>query len=196
MSITDSNLNSGLWPHTPYAEDQPLAHLILTTHVLHRGFQVGALGGLLTGSVRLAINLRRSNPGPAIPSATKGAARVPPPSPRAGLLIARSTGIGGMIGIGLLSAILPYKMRGAELIQWQDRSWRLLENKGQVEVDRWSVAGGLMGIGAVVLAWRRGRALSSGKWNGWTLLGGVGEGSLAGVLGYIGWRYGLMRGER
>lgn len=36
---------SRLFPHPPYAEDQPLSHTILYTHVLTRGIQAGTLIG-------------------------------------------------------------------------------------------------------------------------------------------------------
>jgi hypothetical protein len=50
-------------------------------------------------------------------------------------------------------------MRGREEIEWKDRSWRLLENPGQVETDDWTVvgagAGALIGANAVKgLGWR------------------------------------------
>lgn len=43
---------SRLFPHTAYAEDQPLAKTILYTHVLTRGFQAGSLVSIpITGVV-------------------------------------------------------------------------------------------------------------------------------------------------
>ena len=168
--ITTDTMTVWPFPHTPYAEDQQLPRLILTTHVLYRGFQTGAFMGLLIGSARTAF--RHS------------------PTPSHSLLliharnVIRSTGIGGAVGIGLMSVELPLQMRGKELIEWQDRSWRLLENKGQVAVDRWSIGGATVGAVAVVCASRR-RLLSLSARN-W--LGGLGAGSLVGVLGYMGSR--------
>lgn len=160
---------SRFFPHPPYAEDQPLSKLILSTHVLSRGFQTGALFGALTGTVR-HIYTR--------PTTTT-------------LLSAllRSSGVGGAIGIAFLAVGLEARMWGREHIEWQDRSWRLLENKGQVECDTFSAEGAIVGAGAV--AWRQGFRQA-----GWRILvGGAGLGGLAGVVGYMGWRYGVKSGK-
>jgi len=78
------------------------------------------------------------------------------------------------------------RMRGREEIEWQDRAWRLLENKGQVECDDWTYPG--MALGLAVAA-------SKGKSLGWRgLAGGAGLGGLVGMVGYMGWRYGVKRG--
>ena len=75
-------------------------------------------------------------------------------------------------------------MWGREEIEWKDRSWRLLENSGQVECDDWTYAGML---GAGVWALREG--------GGWTsAIGRVGTGSVVGMMGYLGWRYGVKGG--
>jgi hypothetical protein len=50
---------SRFFPHAAYAEDQPLAKTILTTHVLTRAFQAGSLGG--TGVGLSLLTLRRLN---------------------------------------------------------------------------------------------------------------------------------------
>lgn len=77
------------------------------------------------------------------------------------------------------------RMHGREEIEWKDRSWRLLENRGQVEVDEWSLPGTV--VGAVVGVVRRG---------GWVrAVGAAGCGSLVGVAWYIGWRYGVNGGR-
>ncbi|POR36774.1 Uncharacterized protein TPAR_03007, partial [Tolypocladium paradoxum] len=45
---------SRLFPHTVYAEDQPLAHTILATHALTRAVTTGTLIGLgVTGARQL-----------------------------------------------------------------------------------------------------------------------------------------------
>ena len=78
-------------------------------------------------------------------------------------------------------------MWGREEIEWRDRAWRLLENKGQVEVDGWGVVGMVVG-GAGVLA-RRGGV-------GWRVgVGGVGMGGTVGVIGYMIWRHGVKGGK-
>jgi hypothetical protein len=85
-------------------------------------------------------------------------------------------------------------MLGKERIEWEDRSWRLLENKGQVECDDWTYTGMLAGSLAAV---RRGDL----GWNaGWrSVMGGVGKvgvGGTLGMLGYLAWRYGVNGGKR
>lgn len=78
-------------------------------------------------------------------------------------------------------------MRGKEPIEWQDRSWRLLYNKGQVECDDWTYAGMVTGGATAAL---------KGSHLGWRgVAGGVGAGSVVGMLGYMGWRYGVKGGK-
>ncbi|KAJ9144364.1 hypothetical protein NKR19_g6460, partial [Coniochaeta hoffmannii] len=102
---------SRLFPRAPYAEDQPYYHTILAFHVLSRGFVIGAGVGALAYSARRLIR----------------------PSPSLSLL--RSSGNGALVGTGLLAVALAGRMRGREEIEWRDRSYRLLWNRGQVEVD-------------------------------------------------------------
>ncbi|KAF9889463.1 hypothetical protein FE257_007365 [Aspergillus nanangensis] len=148
---------SQFFPQTEYAEDQPLARTILTTHVLNRGFQAGSAVGLLSGSL-IPIFKRQSSTFPA--------------------LLLRSTGIGGCVGTGLISLSLAARMWGAEEIEWKDRSWRLQHNAGQVAVDRWSQPGAVIG-GALAVAFRRpgGGVLP--------VLGGAGWGALVGAVGGV-----------
>jgi hypothetical protein len=89
--------------------------------------------------------------------------------------------------MGLMVIGIPGRMWGREEIEWKDRSWRLLENKGQVEVDDWTYVGMVLG-GLGVKA--------GGKTLGWRgAVGSVGLGSVAGVMGYMGWRYGIKGGK-
>lgn len=158
-----------LFPHTPYAEEQPLSHTILITHVLDRGFQTGAVFGSLYGAARHAY-VRRTTSSITAP-------------------ILRSAGVGGVIGIALSALATGIRMWGREKIEWQDRAWRLLENKGQVECDTFATEGAVAGVAAV--AWRHGV-----RTTGWrTIAGGAGLGSLVGVIGYMGWRYGVKGGK-
>lgn len=83
-------------------------------------------------------------------------------------------------------------MWGREEIEWQDRSWRLLENRGQVECDVFSAVGAVAGAGVVAGRGWRGMVGEAG-WRG--MVGGAGLGGLLGVVGYMGWRYGVKRGE-
>ena len=95
-------------------------------------------------------------------------------------------------------------MARAESIEWQDRSWRLLRNIGQVEVDDWSAAGMAMAVVVMMAKGSSNRRQTmelegQGKKSGGLLfrtlglgwkgaVGGVGMGSLIGVLGYLAWR--------
>lgn len=82
-------------------------------------------------------------------------------------------------------------MWGREEIEWKDRSWRLLENRGQVECDDWTYAG--MVVGGVIADTQKG---SLGMQRGWrSRVGGVGVGSVLGMLGYMGYRHGLKGGK-
>jgi len=78
-------------------------------------------------------------------------------------------------------------MWGREEIEWQDRSWRLLHNQGQVECDDWTYGGMALGLAAVAA---RGRGLELKS-----VVGVVGSGSILGMLGYLGWRYGVRGGK-
>lgn len=162
---------SRFFPHPAFAEDQPFPHVILTTHVLTRGFTAGALVGSL---IRLP-GYFLSKPTSSIPAGPLSTA------------VLRSAGVGTVVGTGLLSVVLAVRMWDKEPIEWADRSWRLLENKGQVEVDDWSYSGALLGAAATTLSRR------NLGWRG--LLGGMGLGSLVGVGGYMGWRYGINGGK-
>lgn len=177
-----------LWPHTPYAEDQSFSRLILISHVLHRGFQTGAAIGVLGGTASSILALRSS---------------VSLSSAQAASRFVMSTGRGAVWGLGLMAILLPFRVSGLQKIEWQDRSWRLLENEGQVEVDNWSVGGATLGIAATALARRRGMIsiVQTGtpislKAQLHSVIGGAGIGSLTGVLGYMVWRYVIRQGRR
>lgn len=81
-------------------------------------------------------------------------------------------------------------MWGREEIEWKDRSWRLRENPGQLEVDNWSGLASLAGV-AWTLKPSSAHPLSVAR-----VVGGGSMGSAAGVVGYIIWRYGVRRGAR
>ncbi|KAE8153790.1 hypothetical protein BDV25DRAFT_136540 [Aspergillus avenaceus] len=194
---------SKFYPHPPYAEDQPYPHLILSTHILHRSFQAGAALGAATGLTRSALLAFR----PPTPSSTTFYAKhlVPPNSSPAALFL-RSTGSGAALGLVATSLMLPVYFARWELVEWQDRSWRLLENKGQVEVDDWGVLGAGAGLLGTLVVERRelgrrgapdvrlGAVVGALGWRG--ALAGAGLGGVSGVLGYLGWRYGVMGGHQ
>ncbi|KIX09418.1 uncharacterized protein Z518_00498 [Rhinocladiella mackenziei CBS 650.93] len=224
---------SALFPVAEYAEDQPLSRTILTTHVLHRGFQSGAAVGILVGGVRSILPSKtisnsisvkqhpQRNISSLIPRTGGGAgggvvpfkadanmsglarqffsttstafsSSTSPASisgsalqPATSALILRSTGVGSLIGFSAMAIMLPFYMRGKEKIEWQDRAYRLLHNKGQVEMDNYSLVGA---GGALAVGWYRGGGVNGLGKQGWKIvLGHVGVGSLVGVsIGVLG----------
>lgn len=75
------------------------------------------------------------------------------------------------------------RMRGREEIEWQDRSWRILENKGEVHTDWMSLGGASAGAVVGLAAARRGRipgTVSNAA------LGGAGVGMASGIPFMIG----------
>jgi len=163
-----------LWPHPPYAEDQPHTTAILTTHVLLRGFQLGAAVGPIAAPIRYRILRRAPSPPPFLPT------------------LLHTTSSSAFVGTGILALALVGRMWGREDIEWKDRAWRLLENEGQVEVDTWSGVGMVGGAAATVGVGRRYGLVRGFR----DVVGGAGLGGVAGVLGYVGWRYGIRGGER
>ena len=80
-------------------------------------------------------------------------------------------------------------MWGREEIEWKDRSWRLLENKGQIEVDTWGYLG--IGVGGAALLATRGL-----RGAGWEMgVGSLGLGVTCGVIGYMVFRHGIKGGK-
>ncbi|KZF24199.1 hypothetical protein L228DRAFT_266556 [Xylona heveae TC161] len=169
---------SRFFPHTPYAEDQPLFKTILATHVLYRGFQAGTVVGSLVGTARSLLMLR-------------GTSKLAVLATVAPTTILRSAGTGALIGTAAMVVGLPARMWGREEIEWRDRSWRLLENQGQLETDDWSVAGTLLAAVYATLKVPKNDPYRLRK-----IIGGTGLGSMAGVIGYMTWRYGINGGKR
>ncbi|KAL7933992.1 hypothetical protein V8C35DRAFT_44753 [Trichoderma chlorosporum] len=166
---------SRYFPHTPYAEDQPLSHVILTTHVLTRAVTTGSIIGLVLTSARQSIpSIRR--PGPL--------------SEKLLLSVTRNTIITtAIVGVGLTG-----RMWGREPIEWQDRSWRLLENRGQVETDDWTYGG--MGVALLATGIMGVRGTGGPARLGWRgVAGAAGMGSVGGMIGYMAWRYGVTGGK-
>jgi hypothetical protein len=165
---------SRFFPHSAYAEDQPYPRAILTTHVMTRGFQASALVG---SAIAVTSYYYSQKPSSALPR----------PFPAA---LLHSTAAGGIIGTGLMTAVLAVRMWNKEPIEWADRSWRLLENRGQVELDDWSYGGAVLGAAGVLFS------ASGSSTLGWRVLGGSGLGSLLGAGGYMVWRHGINGGKR
>lgn len=81
------------------------------------------------------------------------------------------------------------RMFGRDDIEWKDRSYRLLANKGQIEVDDWNFIGGALGA---VFAVKRVRPSATMIQK---VVAGTGLGTVAGTLGDMGWRYGVNGGK-
>jgi len=153
-----------------------MSHTILTTHVLYRGFQTGAIVGQ---SLKLARSLFTKS---AIPHNETILAST-----------LRSTGIGALTGTALMVPAVYMRMYGREEIEWKDRSWRLLESDSQKAVDDFSGIGTLVGA---LFGTRQIVPHQSTRTKVFKVAGGAGVGSIAGVVLYLGWWYGLKGGER
>ncbi len=171
--------------HAAYAEDQPLAHTILTTHVATRAVTLGTLIGVAITSTRTIIPALRPN-------------KAILEQPFAARLL-RSCAGSIVITLGVTGVGLVGRMWGREPIEWQDRSWRLLESKGQLETDDWTYGGmGGAAAAALVAMARAGGgekkpAVAMLGWRG--VVGAAGLGSVGGMMGYLGWRYGVNGGK-
>ncbi|KAI0157729.1 hypothetical protein GGR57DRAFT_53382 [Xylariaceae sp. FL1272] len=166
---------SRYFPHTAYAEDQPLARTILTTHIETRAITTGTLlGGAIYGARIAMQQIRKSTSPPSL-------------SGRSSHVFLRHAGISTLCTLGFVSVGLVGRFWGKEEIEWKDRSWRLLENKGQLAVDDWTYPTMAAGLAATAFLKRP---------VGWVaMVGAVGTGSVVGMLGYMGWRYGFRRGK-
>ncbi|KAI1332050.1 hypothetical protein F5Y16DRAFT_212639 [Xylariaceae sp. FL0255] len=172
---------SRYFPHTSHAEDQPLSHTILLTHIGTRSITTGAIIGSGVFAAQKILRSRGSvRPGPS-------AVPLPPsvfPTTHQFLRVAGKSTIWtlGVVSLGTVA-----RMWGREEIEWQDRSWRLLESKGQLETDDWTYGGMVAGLAASALLRR--------PVGGLAVLGAVSMGSVAGTAGYMAWRYGVNGGK-
>lgn len=162
---------SRYFPHPAYAEDQPLSKTILTVHVLTRAVTTGTVIGTGVFGAQELVRRVRKRPSPLVPRPQR---------------FLRTTGASTLWALGILSVGLAGRMWGRGEIEWKDRSWRLMESKGQLETDDWTYGGMAAGLAASALA-------RPGGWVG--VVGAVGTGSFAGMLGYMGWRYGVHKGK-
>ncbi|KAK1982705.1 hypothetical protein LZ30DRAFT_590033 [Colletotrichum cereale] len=168
---------SRYFPHTAYAEDQPLARTILTVHVLARGYTAGAVVGLGASAVGgLYTRIRGA----------KAASPAPLTTTLRSARLLRSTGTASAVGLGLMGIALAGRMRGRDDIEWRDRAWRLMANEGQLETDDWTYGGATTGLLAAA-ATPRMRAVGGLR----AVAGAAGLGSVAGTVGYLVWRYGV-----
>jgi hypothetical protein len=161
---------SRFFPHAAFAEDQPLPKTILTVHVLTRGLTMGTLiSSAITSGSQIIPRFRPHPPTAFLPRLVANAAT------------------GSVLGVGLSGVALVARMWGRDGIEWNDRSWRLMENKGQLETDDWTYGG--MAVAAV--GWMV-RGMPMG-WRGG--VGAAGWGSVGGMFGYMAWRHGINGGR-
>jgi hypothetical protein len=151
-----------LFEHGSYAEGQANAHAILYLHVM-RAF---SMSFSFVSLFRIPVSLARARYSKTPIDMSKLIARTLQSSGRA---FALGTTVGVLATWG--------RMRGREEIEWQDRAWRILENKGEVQTD-WATMGGISaGAVAGVVAARRGAIPAS---VGSAMLEGAGAGSAVG----------------
>jgi hypothetical protein len=164
-------------PRAVEAKDQKYAKSILTFHVL-RSFATA--GAILSIPTSIASTLYY------------GPKTLPAFSTRVLLHSFRGT-LGGL-ALGVVA--LEYRMWGKDHSEWQERSWKLLDNRGQMEVDTWILEGEALGGVAALVAARRGWLPPAliGK-VATTAIGGMGLGAAVGTADYMAWRYGVKGGK-
>lgn len=152
-----------------YAEDQANSKLILGVHVIHRGFNQGSFLGIGTSLATTTIRKMRK-PGYHFCSLSN---------------LIRFASRGGLFGVGLGTIMLGGKMYNKDLIEWQDRSWRILDHFTQNQTDHWILTGAT--IGMVIQGLYRSR-------NPRALVGGAAMGSSAGIVVMLAYR--AINGEK
>ncbi|KAF1963172.1 hypothetical protein CC80DRAFT_521992 [Byssothecium circinans] len=162
---------TSLFPHPPYAEDQPYARTILYLHTFRAGAMTGSFIPIFTAPIAVYLSSRNAaprNPNPRTPLSVQLLQRH---------LVHSSRGLvaGGIFGLVATAG----RMYGREEIEWKDRSWRLLQNRGQEVTDL--VAFGGAGLGAVV-GGMVARSRVGGIGGVRAVLGGTGVGMSFGVL--------------
>jgi hypothetical protein len=164
-------------PRSNEAKDQKYAKSILTFHVL-RSFATA--GAILSIPTSIASTLYY------------GPKTLPIFSTRLFLHSFRGS-LGGLV-VGVVA--LEQRMWGKDHSEWQDRSWKLLDNRGQMEVDNWILGGEFLGgVGALVAA-RRGLLPPALAGNALTTaVGGMGIGAAVGTMDYMVWGYGVKGGK-
>ncbi|KAJ3023960.1 UNVERIFIED_CONTAM: hypothetical protein HDU68_008359 [Siphonaria sp. JEL0065] len=144
-----------LFETAAYAEEQSNAHLILHAHVAHR--TVNALAAVT--SIGLIGRKVLGNQKPLFASLLRGNA------------------VAVLGGVALGAAMVEGRMQDKSPIEWQDRSWRLLNNKTQNEIDVASAGGAFSGAVLYGLGSKRTGLFVR-------TLGGAGIGSIVGIASY------------
>lgn len=113
---------------SPQELDVNTAKGILYGHALLKGVQTGAFLGVVCGSLVYLKNRKVSSL----------------------LSNVNKFSNGGQVVFGsIVPAMVYFRMKEKENMEWQDRAWRLAYNKNQNVVDNASVAGGILGFAAV-----------------------------------------------
>lgn len=145
-----------------YAEEQPYSRAILITHVIHRGFNMWSILG--TGATLAWAGYKRPPLSTLYPTLLAGAAR------------------GGIFGLGFGALAVTGRMWGRDLVEWQDRSWRLLGHATQNSTDHWSLVGAAAGAVASGTVYEStAKQLSMGT----RLMGGAALGSTLGIVAML-----------
>lgn len=175
---------------TAAAEDLSYAKLILNVHVIHRGYNMWSFIGLGSALGIGAWNTLRSS--------QKSANTTPiraNPSPLIQRIL-RYSARGSLFGLVFGAAAVTGQMWGRTSIEWQDRSWRLLNSQSQNQTDHWSLAG--IAIGAITgysYAQRQRATLTGlGLSTRTVILGGAASGSAIAIISMLAVRALLQSG--
>lgn len=175
------------WPHPTHAEDQPYAKSLLYIHVFHRGFEAGGLIGTLLGGYKIYKRRQILKRNPLEVSEALGLAG----NKNFGIMrtiFYPTMAWSSLIGAATTMVLLTGRMWGAEEVEWQDRSWRLLENEGQVRHDLYADVGA--GVGAVSAVLGGASKLPASR----MVREVVGRAGLGAVVGFVGCE--VVRGYR
>jgi len=154
---------TSLFPHSAHAEDQHYARTILYLHVVRASSMSFSFLSLLQFPISLV------------------AARYRNTAVDYSMIVVRTiktSGRGFVLGTAAGVAMTWGRMRGRGDVEWKDRAWALLENKGKVKTDWVTLFTSSAGAVATLMAARRGTIpLTTGN----AILGGAAFGSAAGV---------------
>ncbi|PWN38553.1 uncharacterized protein FA14DRAFT_27796 [Meira miltonrushii] len=175
---------------TSAAEDLLHAKMILSVHVIHRGYNMWSLIGL--GSALGVGAWKALRPNPKNASITSIHTN---PSPLVQRIL-RYSARGSLFGLVFGAAAVTGQMWGRGAIEWQDRSWRLLHNQTQNQTDHWSIAGAAIGaISAYSYAQRKATSLAGlGLSTRTIVLGGTATGSAIAIISMLAVRALLQSG--
>lgn len=154
---------TSLFPHPQYAEDQPYARSILYLHVMRASAMSFSFFSLFQFPISVVAARSRKSPVDynVVLSRTL-----------------KTSGRGLVLGTAAGAVMTWGRMRGRQEVEWKDRSWRILENDGEVKTD-WVTLGAAAGgaVGALFAARTGTLPLSMGN----AMLGGAGVGMAGGV---------------